>query len=177
MVTAKRLSPEKDVDPPTVPKLTSKHATPSDQLLNEQNSASPIQNGNDLQVEDEVEELEQQDELDQPREQEEIGEEEVEKQEEEAYGDAVEEEQPNEEQISDGVLWAAALASRIGLGAPVDELNGAHDSTDYDNVLDLLSNDNWLSVDASLQLKVQSLPILDNLVNYHPFYPLSRATC
>ncbi|KAI9703803.1 MAG: TTAGGG repeat binding factor [Candelina mexicana] len=163
MPTAKRLSSERDLNGSTVPGPSNEMPTPSDQLLNEQHSASPVQNGDDVHMEDDPESQEQQEDLEDQGEPEELGEEEVEEQEEEVYGDMVEEDQPDEGQISEQVIWAAALANRIGLGPPVDELIGVQGGTDYDHVLDLLSNDNWLSVDASLQLKVQSLPILDNL--------------
>ncbi|KAI9810654.1 MAG: TTAGGG repeat binding factor [Pycnora praestabilis] len=77
--------------------------------------------------------------------------------------EALDREESTEQQVSEAQIWAAALATRAGLPNFVDGQDGASGDGVYENGMDLDGTSNWLSVDASLQLKVQSLPILDNL--------------
>lgn len=56
---------------------------------------------------------------------------------------------------------ASVIASIIDHGEHVDNHWGAQ-GYEYDGMA--VDTEDWLSVDASLHLKIQSLPILDNLV-------------
>ncbi len=59
---------------------------------------------------------------------------------------------------------AAVIANIIDHGENVDN-HWAAQGYEYDEMA--VDTDSWLSVDASLHLKIQSLPILDNLVRSH----------